>query len=211
MTTRKNIFDKVNFYLKQENKFFTSSEIHLSINDAFRRIAEDIDYPKTNYSSYMTSGQWSVSTPADFLKIDKNSQITYESTSGSVNILKSKLQTDIGRDYIMTKSPSIPESYFEESESKIGVYPSSTSGCLVIPYVKAPTALSSDTDTNELTENCYMAAVWWGVAECMLKDSDPRAQGFIGLYTGEITRLKRRYGSRFEQSFNLEPHPSYIK
>lgn len=207
--TRKNIFDKINFYLKQENKFFTSNEIHLSINDAFRRIAEDIDYPKTNYSTYMTSGQWSVSTPADFLKLDKNSQITYESTSGSYAVLDNKLQTDIGRDNIFTIAPGVPQYYFEESESKIGIHPPSTSGCIVIPYVKAPTDLSSDAATNELTENCYMASVWWVTAECMLKDSDPRAQGFTGLYTGEITRLKRRFGVRQEQSHNFKPHPSY--
>lgn len=208
---RKHIFDKINFFLKRENKFFTSSEILLSINDAFKRIAEDIDYPKTHYSTYVASGAWQISTPANFLKLDKNSQVTYESVSGSINALKPKLQTDIGRDVILTQAPGTPESYFEENEAMLGLYPASTSGCLVVPYVKAPTNLSSDTDTNELTEHCYMAAAWWVVSECMLKDNDQRFETYSKNWQAELNRLRRRFGNRFEQDHNLNPHPTYAR
>jgi len=96
-----------------------------------------------------------------------------------------------------------------ESESVIGVYPPSISGCIVIPYIKVPQTLAVDTDTNELTEKCYQAAVYWTVWQCMLTDSDERSAIYENLYNGEISRLKRRYGEMFEEDSDLVPHESY--
>lgn len=208
---RKYIFDKVMFILKQESQFFTSGEIHMMIGvDAFKRIAEDLDYPKTNYSSYMASGAYQVSAPSDFLKIDENSQVVYRD-SGGYHELTPKKQTSIGRHIVMSATPGTPANYFMESESMMAVYPPSTSGCIVIPYVKEPTSLSSDTDTNELTRQAYMAAVYWVVQESFNKDNDPRSQKYEAKYQMEVNRLKGRFGEMFEIDYALKPHDDYVR
>jgi hypothetical protein len=77
--TRLDIFNNVNFFLKKENKFFTSSDVLTIINrDAFRRIAEDVMYPRASYSGALTSGAYLISTPADFIKIANNANITFK-------------------------------------------------------------------------------------------------------------------------------------
>jgi hypothetical protein len=209
--TLEDVFNRVNFFLKKENKFWTSGEIITFIGeDAFRRIAEDIDYPKANYSSYLASGEWKVTVPGDFIKIDQHKNVVYNDGSDTIQ-LSPKKQTSIGRDEILTAVPGTPENYFMETESTIGIYPPSISGVIVIPYVKVPSTLSAATDTNELTDNCYQAAVYWTVWQCMLKDSDPRAVNYENLYNGETFRLRKRYGEMYEEESNLEPHHDYVK
>lgn len=207
---RQYIFNKVMFILKQESQFFTSSEIHMMIGvDAWKRIAEDINYPKTNYSSYLTSGQYQVSAPSDFLKIDENSQVTYEDDS-TIHELTPKKQTNIGRHIILNATPGTPSNYFMESETVIGVYPPSTSGCIVIPYVKEPTSMSADSDTNEISRQAYMANVYWVVQEAFNKDNDPRSAKYEKKYDMEIARLNKRFGERFEINYDLRPHEDYL-
>ena len=96
------------------------------------------------------------------------------------------------------------------NQTTMGIYPPSTSGTVVIPYVHAPTSLSSDPDTNELTENCYMAAAYFTVGECMLKDNDQRASFYTTLYEREIRKLKHLYGGLFDEDEAIEPHESYL-
>jgi hypothetical protein len=209
--TRSHIFNRVSFYLKNEHKFFTSSEIQTIIGvDAFRRIAEDLDWPKTNYSAYVASGAWTVTMPAGFLKVDQNSQVVYKDATGT-NELTPRRQTNIGRDTIMTATPGTPVNYFMEKESVLGLYPPSTSGLIVVPYVSVPTSLSSDSDTNELTEQCYMAAVYWTVAMCFDKDADARADKFLLRYEAEIQRLRKRYEESFEVDRDLAPSEDYVR
>jgi len=209
---RRYIFNKVNFLLKQENKFFTSSEIHMLIGvDSFRRIAEDINYPKTNFSSYVASGVWSVSSPSDFIKVDATSEVTFQDSSDTYK-LDPEIKTNIGRANILTATPGTPSNYFMESESKIGIYPPSTSGCIVVPYVSHPTSLSSDTDTNELTEQAYMAAAYWTVHECFLKDNDEKRAGKYEIkYLGEIKRLNKRFGDLYEVPHDIQPDEDYTQ
>ena len=72
MINRKNIFDRVVTLLKNETKFFTSSELHTWIGvDSFREIAERVHYPKSNYSCPLASGVWTVSVSSDFLRLTK--------------------------------------------------------------------------------------------------------------------------------------------
>ncbi len=210
--TRIDIFNKVNFYLKRENKFFSSTDINTVINrDAFRRIAEDINYPRTSYSTYLTSGQYIVSTPIDFIKVDQNSKLTYQYTSNTVTTGEARELRDIGIQNVLTATPGIPENYFMEDEFGIGLYPPSTSGILVIPYVNRPSALSSDADTNELTERCYMAAVFWTTSDLLSADSDERSAIYMQMYNNEITRLKKQYNEMYEISRDLYPHESYTR
>lgn len=209
--TFKHIFDKSMFFLKKESKAFTSSDVKTTIGvDSFKRIAEEIGYPKSNYTVILTSGSWIISTPADFIKVDMNSDATYYNGTEIVN-LQPREQKEIGRAEILDAEPSTPEAYFMESETKIGIYPPCTSGQVIIPYVKHPTSLSSDTDTNELTEKCYMASVYWTVSECLMKDEDPRASGFREMYNNEISRLKSQYNMMFDIRRSIKPHKDYLK
>jgi hypothetical protein len=211
MITRKDIFDKVAFFLKKENKFFTSADVLSIINrDAMGRIAEDLMYPKTSYSTYVASGTYLISTPADFIKVDGNANVVFEDSNG-IRDLWPKDKHEIGQAEILNATPGTPGTYFLESESKMGIYPPSTSGNIVIPYVKRPTSLSADTDTNELTERCYMAAVYWTVQECLITDSDDRFQGFYQMYDKEIGRLKDGYRRMLEVPKDLKPHRSYLR
>lgn len=205
------MFDKAMFFLKKESKFFTSNEVRTTIAiDSFKRIAEEINYPKSTHQVVLTSGSWIVSTPIDFIKIDPNSQATYYDGVTVTRIIP-KEQIEIGRENILTAMPSIPQNYFLETENQIGLYPPSTSGRVIIPYIKHPTSLSSDTDTNELSEKCYMAAVYWTVSECLMKDSDERATGFREMYHNEISRLKSQYNMMFEIRRDMKPHQNYVK
>lgn len=214
--TYRDIWDKASFYLKKEHKFFTSSEVKSIITeDAFNRIAEEVGYPKYNYSSYLTSGEWVVSSPSNFIKVDSNSQVTFKDANNTYR-LKPKEQGEIGRENILTATPSTPSNYFLESDTKIGIHPPCTSGCVVIPYVARPSwssglALVDDTSTNELTERCYMAAVYWTVSECLIKDSDERASLFLDKYHSEISRLKSQYNMMLEIRKDLKPHQDYVK
>lgn len=209
--TLKYIFDKTMFFLKNESKFFTSADVKSTLAiDSFKRIAEEIGYPKATHTVYLTSGSWIVSAPIDFIKVDVNSQVTYYN-GDTITEVKPKDQWDIGRANIMNATPSIPQNYFLESESKIGFYPPSTSGQVLVPYIKHPTSMSSDTDTNELTEKCYMAAIYWTVSECLMKDSDERATGFREMYHNEISRLKSQYNMMLDIKRDVKPHQSYIK
>lgn len=211
MIDRQYIFNKVNFFLKKENKFFSSSDVNMIIGvDSFRRIATEINYPKSNYEATLTSGSWVVSAPIDFIRVDRNSDVTYYNGT-TVNKLTPKQLFDIGRENVLDAVPSTPENYFMESEAKIGIYPPCTSGMVVIPYVKEPVVLSSDGDTNELTERCYMASVYWTVSECMIADSDERVIGYKQMYDTEIKRLKDEYRRIYEIPQDLKPHRDYRK
>ena len=208
--TYKNVFDKVMVYLKNEGKFFTSSEVKTIINqDAFNRIAEEVKFPKTNFSSYLASGEWQVSTPANFICVDPNSQVTYKDGSNTYRVTP-KNQVEIGRENVLTATPGTPERYFMDNDTLIGIYPPSTSGCIVVPYVHRPTVMSSDTDSNELTERCYMAAVYFTVAECFNKDSDERAEKYDSKFWSEINRLKGQYNLMYEIRRDVFPHRDYV-
>jgi len=122
-----------------------------------------------------------------------------------------KNQKKIGRDQILSATPSTPTNYFMENESTIGVYPPSTSGTLVVPYVKEPTSLSSDTDTNQLSQKGYMASVYWTVAQCMLKDNDSRFQLYQGLYDREVQKLEYSYDGMFEEESSVSPNSDYVR
>lgn len=206
---RQYIFNKVAFFLKKENKFFTSAELHMAIGvDVFRRIAEEIDYPKTELSTYIASGVWKLSTPVDFLKIDQNREVTYQDDSNTY-VLDPKTQKKIGRHNILNADPGTPENYFMETESQIGIYPPGTSGSIIVPYVKIPTSLSTDAASNEIINQTYMAATYWTVGECMLKDNDPRFTTYQQLYNNEILRLRKRFGEMFEEVKDIEPDENY--
>ena len=210
--TRRFIFDKVNFFLKQENKFFTSAEVLSMIdNEAFNFVARDINYPKTNYSAYLASGKYLVSTPTDFIKVSPNDKIVYRDAS-STHELDPKEKTDIGVTEIYTATPSIPEYYYPENESHIGIYPPCTSGIVIIPYVKKPTILTNDSSVNEITEQCYLAAVYWTTKECMLKDKDlERYIVFEKLYNYEVENLKAHYNITFGTPKDIRPHKDWIR
>ena len=197
--------------MKNETKFFTPSELHSIIGvDSFRRIAEDIEFPRTVASSIVGSGVWKVSTPVDFIKVDRSKDMVFKDSVGT-RILKQKDQKIIGRDQILTAPPSVPENYFMETQTTVGIYPPSTSGVINIPYINFPTSLSSDTTTNELTEKCYMAAVYWTVAECMLRDSDEKYIIYIGRYDKEVQRLRGIYNDLFEESKDMRPSEEYTR
>lgn len=209
--TFKHIFDKSMFFLKKESKTFTSNDVKTIIGvDSFKRIAEEIGYPKSNYQVTLTSGSWLISAPTDFIKIDRNLDATYYNGTDIVDV-KPKEAAEIGRANIIDADPSTPQYYFMETESKIGIYPPCTSGKVIIPYVKHPTSLSADTDTNELTEKCYMASVYWTVSECLMKDEDPRASGFREMYHNEISRLKSIYAMIFDIRRDMKPHKDYVR
>ena len=207
---RAHIFNKVMFFLKRESKFFTSTEVHMAIGvDAPRQVARDLNFPKTDYSGSVASGVWQVTMPSDFLKLDSNAKPTFEDSS-SIMDLTPKSQTNIGRANIMSATPGTPQNFFMKTETVMGLYPPSTSGTIVVPYVKVPTSLSSDTDTNALTDNCYMAMAYYVVGECMLKDGDARAQSYYSLYENTISRLKRQYGELFEEDIDMAPSEDYL-
>ena len=190
---RKHIFDKVNMFLRQENAFFTSSEILQVIGvDAQRRISEDISFPKTNVSIYMASGAFTTSMSSNFIKVDEGSDVVFEDNNGIVDLDDAR-KTNIGRANILNATATTtPTHYFMENETTIGIYGRSTSGCIVVPYVKAATSLSSDTATNEITDNTYMASVYWTLSEMFGKDNDQdRSRKYIILYDKEINRLNR--------------------
>lgn len=210
MIDRQFIFNKVNFFLRQENKFFTSSEVLSLIKDeAFWTVARDINYPKANYSAYLASGAYLVSTPSDFIRVSPNDKITYRDAS-SYYELEPAEKTDIGVETILTASPATPEMYYPENEALIGIYPPSLSGTVVIPYVKKPATLSSDNSTNELTEKCYLAATYWTVKECMLKDTDERYKVFEMLYNNELGKLEAMYNITFNTPKDIKPHKDYL-
>jgi hypothetical protein len=206
------IFRKTMFYLKKESKFYTSSDVSMIIGvDAFRRIAENIDFPKSNYSSFIASGVWTVTMPTDFLKIDQNKDVVFSDYS-TTYLLKPKYQKDIGR-HILLRPPAscVPQNYFMEDQVTVGIYPPSTSGLVVIPYVKVPTSLSSDSDTNELTDNCYMAAVYWTVSECLTKAEDDRAPTFELRFDKECMRLRKRFQEAMEINYDISPDEDYLQ
>jgi hypothetical protein len=210
------IFNKTMFYLKKESKFFTSSDVSMIIGvDAFRRIAENIDYPKSNFSTFIASGVWTVTMPSDFLKVDQNKDVVFQNATNTYKV-EPKYQKDIGRHIILQPPGSqIPQNYFMEDHTTVGLYPPSTSGIIVVPYVSIPTSLSTDTDTNQLTETCYMAAVYWTVSECMLKDDDAKDDSkftkFYTLYEKETLRLRKRFGEMYEINYDLSPHEDYLQ
>jgi len=207
--TKRHIIDKTYFFLRQEVKFFSSSEVYSVIeNDAFRRIAEDIDYPKANYSSVLSSGEYIVSSPADFLKIDQNWSPVFKDAAGTRDLTPT---TSISRATLLSATPGSPQEYTEWNETQFAIHPPSTSGICVLPYVKNPSMLSGDSDTNELTENCYMAAVYYTVQECMMKDNDPRAQYWEGKYNAEIGRLRKRFNEKYEVGFDMTPARDYLR
>jgi len=210
---RLSIWNEVNFQLKKENKFFTSSDILRTINDiAMRRVAEDVSYPRTSYSTYMTSGQYIVSSPIDFIKVDQNSWVTYESTSGNISKLKPKELREIGTENVLTAKPAtVPQNYFMQNENLFGVYPPSTSGCIVIPYVHRPTDLSGDADVNEITERSFLAVVYKSCEHLMAADSDERSLFYKNEYDGEIKRLKGQYNSMMEITRDMKPSKDYAK
>lgn len=209
--TFKYMFDKSMFFLKNESKFFTSADVkNMLAIDSFKRISEEIGYPKGTHTVYLTSGSWIVSAPIDFIKVDVNSDVTYYNGS-SITKVKPKEQSEIGRAEILGANPSIPTNYFLESETKIGFYPPSTSGQVLIPYVKHPTIMSSDTDTNELSERCYMAAIYWTVSECLMRDKDERASGFREMYHNEVNRLKTQYNMMLDIKKHMYPHRDYLR
>lgn len=208
--TRLEIFNKVVTLLKKETKFFTSSELHSLIGvDSFRRIAEDIEYPKSNFSSVAVSGVWTIDMPDDFIKIDDSKDIVFN--NGSITKVEPKDQKTIGRDQILSAAPGVPANYFMEDETTVGVYPPPISGTFVVPYVKYPTSLSTDAGTNELTRKCYMASVYWVVTECMLKDNDARYQVYSGLYDKETQRLRGLYNGMFEEHKDIYPASEYLR
>lgn len=207
---RQYIFNKVVFYLKNETKFFTSSDLQTIIGvDSFNRIAEDLEYPKAHFSGTVTSGQWLVPMPDDFIKIDKTQDIVFTDIT-QTHTLPPKDQRVIGRDQILTAIPGTPQNYFMEDQFTMGIYPPCTSGIIVVPYVQQPTSLSSDTDTNDLTERCYMAAVYWTVTECMLKDNDERHLVYAQRYEREIRRLRANFNDMFEEDKDMIPADGYI-
>lgn len=211
MITRSDIFNKISFFLKKENKFFTSSDVLSIINqDAFPRLAEELMYPKTVYSGYLSSGAYLVSSPSDFIKIDSNSHVVFKDGSDTRNLYP-KEKYELGQAEILTADPGTPSQYYMENESQIGIYPPCTSGCINIPYVKKPTWLSSDTATNEISERGYMAVVYWTVATCMITDSDERFVGFRQQYDLEIARLKSQYRRMYEIQKDIKPHRNYVK
>ena len=207
---RAHIFNKVMFFLKKESAFFTSSEVHMAIGvDAPRQVARDLNFPKTDYSGAVSSGVWQVTMPSNFLKLDSNAKPTFKDST-TIRDLAPKSQTNIGRANILNATPGTPQNYFMKSETVMGLYPPSTSGTIVVPYVKAPTSLSSDTDTNALTENAYMAMAYYVVGECMLKDGDTRTSDYYALYEREVKRLKRQYGELFEEDIDMMPDEDYL-
>jgi hypothetical protein len=204
MIDRHYIFDKVVWHLKQETKFYSS--------DAFRKIAEDIRYPKANYSAYLASGVWTIDMPDDFIKVDETDDITFKAgDTSSIIKITPKTRKLIGRDQILAATPSTPEHYFMEDQNTMGFYPpSSTSGgIMVIPYVKTPTSLSSDTDTNELTERAYQAVIYWTVSQCLLMGDDERFPIYQQLYNTEILRLQRQFGEMYEEDKDMIPDERY--
>jgi hypothetical protein len=177
---RLRIFNKVSFLIKNELTFFTSSEIMQMVGvDVWKRIAEDVGYPRTLLSAVVSSGTWMVSSPSDMVKL-------YEMEEFSVRKEDDK-----------TLVPTVPHNYWLESTNYIGIYPASLSGLVNIPYVKEPTSLSTDSASNELSERCYTAAAYWIAGECMLKDSDQRYKDFTLLYDKEILRLQKLYSARY--------------
>ena len=205
------IFNKVSFLLKKEMKFFTSSDVQITIGiDSFRRIAEDIEYPKSNYSGVVTSGVWIVPMPADFIKVDRAKDIVFADSTG-IRKIRPQDQRNIGRDQVLSATPGSPENYFMEDQVTIGLYPPSTSGIIIVPYVSLPTSLSGDADANELTERCYMASVYWTVAECMLKDSDEKYAIYMTKYDKEIQRLRSNYGDMFDENKDFQPDQGYLQ
>src|SRR5512145_1330233 len=122
---RKYIFDKVVFFLKKETKFFTSSELHLAIGvDAFRRVSQDLEFPKSNYSSVLVSGAYTLSMPSDFIKVDKTKDVVF-TDAARTRTLPPKDQRRIGRDQVLTATPGYPANYFMEDQTTIGIYPPS--------------------------------------------------------------------------------------
>ena len=205
------IFNKVSFLLKKEMKFFTSSDVQMTIGvDSFRRIAEDIEYPKSNYSGTVNSGLWTVPMPADFIKVDRAKDIVFADSTG-IRKIRPQDQRNIGRDQVLSATPGSPENYFMEDQVTIGLYPPSTSGIIIVPYVSLPTSLSGDADANELTERCYMASVYWTVAECMLKDSDEKYAIYMTKYDKEIQRLRSNYGDMFDENKDFQPDQGYLQ
>lgn len=177
---RLRIFNKVSFLIKDELTFFTSAEIMQMVGvDVWKRIAEDVGYPRTILSTVVTSGSWMVSSPNDLVRL-------YEMAEFSIRKEEDKILV-----------PSVPHNYWMETTNYIGIYPASTSGLVNIPYVKEPTSLSSDSASNELSERCYTAAAYWIAGECMLKDNDQRYKDFTALYDKEILRLQKLYGTRY--------------
>lgn len=217
---RQYIFNEVVWHLKQETKFFTSSKLQIMIGvDAFRRIAEDIRFPKTNFSSYLNSGTWTLSMPADFIKVDETDDVVFNPDtsgvlgSGNVGIIKIPPRTRklIGRDMILSAVAGTPQYYFMEDQSTMGFYPPSMGGTAVVPYVQLPTALSSDTATNQLTERAYPAAIYWTVTQCLLMDDDERYVVYQSLYDREILRLQRQFGEMFEEDSDMIPDENYTR
>lgn len=208
---KKFIFSKTMFHLKKESKFYTSSDVGLIIGvEAFKRIAEEIDFPKSNYSTFVASGVWTVTMPNDFVKVDQNKDLVFRDYSTTYR-LKPKYQKDIGRHVIIKpESSAVPQYYFMEDQTTLGIFPPSTSGLVVVPYVKTPISLSSDADTNELTDNCYMAAIYWTCSECMLKDNDPKFDKYYAMYEKEVLRLKKRYGEMHEINYDVSPDEEYL-
>jgi hypothetical protein len=205
------IFNKTVVLLKKETKFFTSSELHLTIGvDSFRRIASDLEYPKSNYSSVVLSGTWAVLVPSDFIRVDKTNDLVFKDSEG-IHKLTSRTRKAIGRDEILSAAPSVPSNYFMEDQKTIGIYPPSTSGTIVVPYVQRPTSLSSDSDTNELTEKCYMASVYFTLAQCMMKDNDQRLTLYEVKYKEEIKRLRGEYDEMMEEEEFLSPSTEYLR
>jgi len=177
--TKKRIFDKVVFHLKNETKFFTSGDLHTMIGvDVWKKLAEDIDYPIGYISSVVSVGEWQIATPTDFIKVKQHKESTLRKPDPSITV-----------------ASGVPDNYWLDDTETIAWYPPSTgSQTVVIPYVKEPTSLSSDNSTNELTERGFNAAVYWVVSECMLRDNDARYTSYLSLYQNEVVRLNSILG-----------------
>lgn len=195
--TRKWIFDKVVFLLKNETKFFTSSNLMTLIGvDVWKKIAEDVEYPVGYLSSVVAAGAYSMSTPSDFIKLKSHKEVSLRKPDPTITI-----------------ASGVPDNYWLDDYGQIFWYPPSTAGSLtvVVPYVQEPTSLSSDSATNELTERGCNAATYWVVSECMLRDNDQRYTAYLQLYQNEIQRMRSMLGDIFGIPGNLQTHEAPVR
>lgn len=189
------IFNRVQFHLKNETNFFTSTPlINLVSVDAWIKIAGDVGYPRTALSTTVTQGQFQVAAPSNFLRLDDCKDFEFRKDNG------------------IDSMPEVPDNYYLDNNNMIGFYPPAIkAGTVKIPYVMTPTSLSSDTSTNELTDKCADAAIYYIASECMLRANDPKHEIYVAKYDKEIERLKRIYGTKYEKFGEMQARETKIR
>ncbi len=223
--TRVDARNKIRFFLNEQTEsFWLDADINTAINDAGKEVSKEIRFPRTNFSSALTSGQYQVNLSTNWTFINQDKGVFYVSRNYSGDFadaieLHPSTVADIGQEEVENATPSTPEKYYPLTETTIGVYPpiAETSGTSYSGYVKCylvvpPTVMDTDGETSEILDWTFYAHVYHATAECFGKREGFEEKQILydNKYQNEVAKIKSDYSDKFGVDPHIKPHDDYI-